>query len=79
MGGCCAAEKNTQETNLMANKAEDHQFGNIPIYTVIKFQAITRGYLARRKVKSTYGFEMTHGLMNRGTTHIEMDPEKLEE
>jgi len=26
-----------------------------------------------------YGFEMTAGLMNRGTVHIEMDPEKLEE
>jgi len=22
---------------------------------------------------------MTHGLMNRGTVHVEMDPEKLEE
>jgi hypothetical protein len=31
-------------------------------------------------VKSTKGFEMTHGLMNRGgVTQIEMDPEKLEE
>ena len=38
-----------------------------------------RGFLARRKIKHVYGFEMTPGLMNRGTVHIEMDPEKLEE
>ena len=38
-----------------------------------------RGFLARRKVRRIYGYEMTHGLLNRGTVHIEMDPEKLEE
>ena len=30
-------------------------------------------------VKKIYGFEMSHGLLMRGTVHIEMDPEKLEE
>jgi len=30
-------------------------------------------------IKKIYGFEMTHGLLQRGTVHIEMDPEKLEE
>ena len=30
-------------------------------------------------VKKIYGFEMSHGLLMRGTVHIEMDPDKLEE
>jgi len=30
-------------------------------------------------IKKIYGFEMSHGLLMRGTVHIEMDPEKLEE
>lgn len=51
----------------------------VPVFTVIKAQAIIRGFLARRKVKRIYGFQMSQGLMNRGTVHIEMDPEKLEE
>jgi hypothetical protein len=38
-----------------------------------------RGFLTRRMVKKIYGFEMSHGLLMRGTVHIEMDPEKLEE
>jgi hypothetical protein len=28
-------------------------------------------------VRKIYGFEMSHGLLMRGTVHIEMDPEKL--
>ena len=51
----------------------------LPIFTVIKAQAFIRGLLARRRVKRVYGFQMSQGLMNRGTVHIEMDPEKLEE
>ena len=38
-----------------------------------------RGFLTRRMIKKIYGFEMSHGLLMRGTVHIEMDPEKLEE
>ena len=58
---------------------EQNQHTLIPIFTVIKFQAIIRGFLARRRVKKIYGYEMTHGLMNRGNNQVEMDPEKLEE
>ena len=79
MGNCCAAEHNTQETNLKDRGQTDDRFKHIPIATVLKFQSIIRGFLARRRVKKAYGFEMTHGLMNRGTVHVEMDPEKLEE
>ena len=78
MGNCCAAEHNTQETNLK-EKGQKDKYDHVPIATVLKFQAIIRGFLARRRVKKLYGFEMTHGLMNRGTVHVEMDPEKLEE
>ena len=42
-------------------------------------QFSNRGFLTRRMVKKIYGFEMSHGLLMRGTVHIEMDPEKLEE
>jgi len=38
-----------------------------------------RGFLARRRVRRIYGYEMSPGLLNRGTIHVEMDPEKLEE
>jgi hypothetical protein len=38
-----------------------------------------RGFLTRRMMKKIYGFEMSQGLLMRGTVHIEMDPEKLEE
>jgi hypothetical protein len=37
-----------------------------------------RGYLTRHALKKVYGFEMSPGLLNRGTVHIEMEPEKLE-
>ena len=46
---------------------------------VVKMQAIMRGYLDRKRVKRVHGYEMTPGLLNRGTINIEMDPEKLEE
>ena len=78
MGNCCGAEHNTQETNLK-DRGSAERYEHIPIATVLKFQSIIRGFIARRRVKKTYGFEMTHGLMNRGTVHVEMDPEKLEE
>jgi hypothetical protein len=42
-------------------------------------QAIVRGFLTRKMVKKIFGFQMSSGLLMRGTVHIEMDPEKLEE
>jgi hypothetical protein len=30
-------------------------------------------------IKKIFGFEMSEGLLMRGSIHIEMDPEKLEE
>ena len=80
MGNCCAAEHNTQETNLRdrGSSGSKDRFEHIPIGTILKFQSIIIGFLARRRVKKLYGFEMTHGLMNRAV-HVEMDPEKLEE
>ena len=40
-----------------------------------------RGFLARRKVKSLYGYEMTHTLFSKrpGTVPVQMDPAVLEE
>ena len=52
---------------------------NIPIHSVIRMQSLVKGFLTRRMIKKIYGFEMTQGLLMRGTVHIEMEPEKLEE
>ena len=52
---------------------------SIPITTIVRVQALIRGFLVRKMVKKIYGFEMSQGLMMRGTVHVEMDPEKLEE
>ena len=49
----------------------------VPPWAVIKMQAIIRGFLARRRVKNVYGFQMTPGLLRRAV--VEMDPAKLEE
>lgn len=65
--------KGTKGVNI-----DDKVMASIPLATVIKMQSIMRGYLARKQIKRIYGYEMTPGLLNRGTVHIEMDPEKLE-
>ena len=46
--------------------------------TVVKIQALIRGFLARRRVQNIYGFKLSPGLMMRGSVHIEMEPELLE-
>ena len=87
MGNCCSNDadgEGTQEANMtkhaMKTKARNKQVNNqYPIYTIIKAQSLIRGFLTRKMVKKIYGFEMSHGLLMRGTVHIEMDPEKLEE
>lgn len=86
---CCGGdEKRDKDANLMRRsgriatkgmKIDDKVMGAIPIHVVVRMQAVMRGYLARKRVKKIYGFAMTPGLLNRGTVHIEMDPERLEE
>ena len=85
---CCGGKGKTEnDTNLMRNrskkdknfKMDDKVMAGLPISTIVKMQAMMRGFLARKKIKKVYGYEMTPGLLNRGTVHIEMDPEKLEE
>jgi hypothetical protein len=80
MGGCCSAENNKSETNLMAK--ENDQVDHVNVFLLIKVQAMIRGMLARKKVKAVYGYSMKPGLVGRklpGTVNIEMDPQKLEE
>ena len=89
---CCGGEeKNNKDVNFMRKgegksgnrrsqeKLDDQFMKTLPIFTVVREQALIRGYLSRKRIKRVYGFEMTPGLLNRGTVHIEMDPEKLEE
>ena len=88
MGNCCyndADGEQNNETNMAKNhlktKQRNKKMGNnqYQVYTIIKAQALIRGFLTRRMVKKIYGFESTPGLLQRGTVHIEMDPDKLEE
>lgn len=78
---CCGGEeKKDRDANLMRKgNGKDTDLKNMPIFTIIKAQAMMRGFLARRRVKKNFGYEMSPGLLQRGTVHIEMDPEKLEE
>ena len=71
--------KGKSKSSKAGKTDEKYTADDIPIHAVIKMQAIIRGYLERKKIKQMYGYEMTPGLLNRGTVHIEMDPEKLEE
>lgn len=47
MGNCCEAEQNRQEKNLMSMETPKGE-KTIPIHTIVKFQAMIRGYLARK-------------------------------
>ena len=79
MGGvCCGGEEKRNKDMNLSVKGQDY-LNKLPIFTVVKAQAIIRGFLARRRVRRVYGYQMSPGLLNRGTVHIEMDPEKLEE
>jgi len=51
--------------HAMKTKGRNKKLGNsqYPIYTIIKAQALIRGFLTRRMIKKIYGFEMTHGLL----------------
>jgi hypothetical protein len=59
-------------------KQKQH-LNKVPVHLVVKMQALIRGFVTRRMIKKIYGYEMSHGLLQRGTVHIEMEPEKLEE
>ena len=65
---CCKGDEKVvgYEKNL-TRKGEpsrsEKYYGNVDIWTLIKFQALMRGYLARKKVREAYGWEMTPGLM----------------
>ena len=66
---CCGGNKSNPrgETNLQTYKGKGRgnstDLNSLPIFTVIKAQALMRGFLARRRVKKLYGFEMRTGLM----------------
>ena len=83
MGTCCGGSKSNAkgETNLQAKgtSPQTQDLNKIPIFTVIKAQALLRGFLARRRVKKAYGFEMSRGLIGRNkNAHLNLDPNELE-
>jgi len=80
MGNCCHNEtKNDSEKNMNKKTESRRDIKKVPVHLVIKMQSLIRGFLIRRIIKRIYGFEMSKGLLLRGTVHIEMEPKKLEE
>ena len=77
MGNCCSADqKKNKDINL--SKFNEHiSQSALSMKMVIRMQAIARGFIARKKVKNVYGYQMTKGLLHRGD--IDIDPEVLEE
>lgn len=79
MGGvCCSGEEKKNKDMNLSIKGQDY-LKQLPLFAVIKTQAAIRGFIARRRVKRIYGYQMSPGLLNRGTVHVEMDPDKLDE
>jgi len=78
--GCCTAEENRQETNLK-NLHETGNTSGVNIFMLIKCQAMFRGMLVRRRIRTEYGFTFTPGITNKGAHACcaEMDEEKLAE
>lgn len=40
-------------------KGRNKDLNKISIYTIVKMQALVRGFLTRKAVKKIYGFEMS--------------------
>ena len=83
---CCGNKSNNVEKDLSRkasgkkNKGKNGKLdgdfnGDLPIWTVIKFQAIVRCYFSRKSIKTVYGYQRTPGMLNRGKIRIEMNPE----
>lgn len=80
MGNCCGNEtQHDRDMNMNKASIKGNKNINIPVHQIVKLQALIRGFLTRNAIKKIYGFEVSAGLMTRGTLHIEMEPEKLEQ
>ena len=58
--------------------SQANDYTTIPIWKIIKCQSLIRGMLARKKVKSIYGWEVSPNLFARRIQDY-IDPVKLEE
>ena len=58
---CCVDRKGDYDGTIQPNL--DIQ-NDLPIFTIIKFQAIARGFIARNRVKKIYGFSRSPGMVN---------------
>ena len=61
----------------MKKQGDADDLNGFPLATVIKAQSLMRGFLTRRRVKRTYGFEMRTGLMGN-RLNPNLDPDELE-
>lgn len=76
MGNCCSNQNKQNNDINLKDKGK-----TIPLATVIKAQSLMRGFLARRRVKRTFGFEASPGIMHRRkyNPNIQLDPVRLEQ
>ena len=76
MGQKCSCRKGQKNVNHLDLSKRGARVEN-KVYAIVRGQALIRGFLARRRVKKVYGFEMTRGLLHGYDSEI--DAEKLEE
>ena len=55
MGICCSGEEKKNVDMNLSVKGQDY-LKKLPIFTVIKAQAMIRGFLARNRVRKIYGY-----------------------
>lgn len=81
LSGSRSSKKGSKNSNHKNGSAQfdKNLEENYPVWSVIKFQAIVRGYLTRQQIKKVYGFQRTPGMLNKGKIRIDMDPEQLEQ
>lgn len=60
MGNCCSNDTQTDnEQNMNLKMKSRRDLNKISVYSIIKMQALIRGFLTRRVIKKIYGFEMS--------------------
>ena len=69
MGNSCCSDGQKFDVDQNMNKklSTGRDPSKINIKKVVRMQALVRGFLTRRVIRKIYGFEMSRGLLMRGT------------
>jgi hypothetical protein len=43
---------------------------DVPVVTVIKFQALARGFLVRNRIKKSHGFQRSPGMLHQNVSKL---------